>query len=80
MNYTLRQYFDMIADNTQSTLFNPSFFEDRESLAIASVFRTVKPVIRFQDDQVLLKYNVGTRGNGKDAPEWPQDLMTEVVG
>lgn len=79
MNYTLREHFAMILQNSKDTLFDPSFFEDRESKAIESIFRTVKPIIQFDDGEVLLKYNVGTRGNGKDAPRWPQDLMTEVV-
>jgi hypothetical protein len=67
----------MIAKNGK--LFQPSFFEDRESKAIGAVVRTIKPIIKFDDDKVVLKYNVGTRGNGKDAPRWPDDLMTEVV-
>jgi hypothetical protein len=62
-----------------SNLFDPSFFEDRESKAIGVVVRTVKPIIRFKDGEVELRYNVGTRGNGKDAPRWPEDLMVEVV-
>ncbi len=77
MNYLLPRYIGMIAQN--SKLLQPSFFEDRESKAIDAVVRTVKPIIKFDNDQVELKYNVGTRGNGKDAPRWPEDLMTEVV-
>lgn len=79
MNYTLREYFGMISQKSSGVLLQPSFFEDRENKAIGSVFRTVKPIIKFDDDEVVLKYNVGTRGNGKDAPKWPEDLMTEVV-
>lgn len=77
MNYLLPRYIGMIAKN--SKLLNPAFFEDRESKAIGAIVRTVKPIIKFENDQVELKYNVGTRGNGKDAPQWPDDLMTEVV-
>jgi hypothetical protein len=68
---------DMIEKNTK--LLAPEFFEDRESKAINTVIRTIKPIIKFNDDQIKLKYNVGTRGNGKDAPRWPDDLLTEVV-
>lgn len=68
---------EMIAKNTK--LFQPAFFEDRESKAIGAIVRTIKPIIKFDDDQVQLNYNVGTRGNGKDAAQWPEDLMTEVV-
>ncbi|KIX08076.1 uncharacterized protein Z518_02731 [Rhinocladiella mackenziei CBS 650.93] len=77
MNYTIPQYMGMIMKN--SKLFDPSFFEYRESKALGVVVRTIKPVIKFVNDQVVLRYNVGTRGNGKDAPRWPEDLMTEVV-
>lgn len=79
MNYTLREYFGMILQKSSGILLNPSFFEDRENKAIGSVFRTVKPIIKFDDEQIVLRYNVGTRGNGKDAPKWPEDLMTEIV-
>lgn len=77
MNYTIPKYVEMIRKN--SKLFHPSFFEDRESKAIGAVVRTIKPIVKYDNDQVELKYNVGTRGNGKDAPRWPDDLMTEVV-
>ncbi|KIW37097.1 uncharacterized protein PV06_10724 [Exophiala oligosperma] len=33
----------------------------------------------FEENKVSLGYNIGTRGNGKDAAKWPQDLMTEVI-
>lgn len=77
MIYTIPKYMGMIMKH--SNLLDPSFFEDRESKALGVVVRTVKPIIKFENDQVELKYNVGTRGNGKDAPRWPEDLMTEVV-
>lgn len=79
MNYTLRQYFGMILQNCGATLFDSPLFEDRESKAIKSTFRTVRPIVMFQEDEVVLKYNVGTRGNGKDEPRWPDDLMTEII-
>lgn len=44
-----------------------------------AIVRTVKPIVKYNNDQVQLKYNVGTRGNGKDAARWPEDLLTEVV-
>jgi len=77
MNYLLPHYINMITKN--SKLLAPSYFEDRESKAIGATVRTVKPIVKFDNDQVELKYNVGTRGNGKDAPWWPDDLMIEVV-
>lgn len=77
MNYTIPAYVGMIMKNTK--LLQPSFFEDRESKALDAIIRTIKPIISFDNQEVQLKYNVGTRGNGKDAPRWPDDLMTEVV-
>ncbi|OAL37329.1 hypothetical protein AYO20_03505 [Fonsecaea nubica] len=77
MNYLIPRYMGMLMKNSQ--ILHPSFFEDRPSKAIDAVVRTIKPIIKFDNDQVRLGYNVGTRGNGKDAPRWPEDLMTEVV-
>ena len=77
MTYLLPRYMAMIAKN--SKLYQPAFFEDRESKALGVPVRTIRPIIHFEDNQVELKYNVGTRGNGKDAPRWPNDLMTEIV-
>lgn len=73
-------YIKMIKDNSDKIVFNPSFFEERESKAIENCppIRAVKPIIDF-DGQVKLGYNVGTRGNGRDKPHWPSDLMVEVV-
>ena len=41
--------------------------------------RRVRPVARFRDEVVELRYNVGTRGNGVDRPVWPNDLTTEII-
>ncbi|EXJ71438.1 uncharacterized protein A1O5_05246 [Cladophialophora psammophila CBS 110553] len=77
MNYLIPRYMEMIAKNGK--IFQPSFFEDRQSKAVGAVVRTIKPIIKFDNDQVRPGYNVGTRGNGKDAARWPDDLMTEMV-
>jgi len=60
-------------------LFNPAFFEERRSSALGATFVFPKPVLQFTDKTVELKYDVGTRGNGLDAPVWPKDLTVEVV-
>jgi hypothetical protein len=82
MHYTMARMIGMLMKNTPS-LFDPGFFEDRESKALGTTLRMVKPISRFQGDQsaggVRLGFNVGTRGNGVDAPKWPADLMTEIV-
>lgn len=77
MGYLIPRYVGMMMKN--SNLLDPSYFEDRETKALGVAVRTIKPIIKFDNDQVQLRYNVGTRGNGKDAPHWPDDLMVEVV-
>lgn len=60
-------------------LFNPAFFETRESQALKANVRIVKPVIDFGKSDIRLGYNIGTRGNGHDSPQWPNDLMREEI-
>jgi len=79
MQYTIPRYFQMLHENSEATLFNPDFFEDRFSGAIGKAVRTIKSVIQFPDGLVQLRFNIGTRGNGVDKAEWPVDLQTEVV-
>lgn len=50
-----------------SVIFNPSFFETRVSKALNVKVKVVKPVIQFHQKEMLLGYNVGTRGNAHDA-------------
>ncbi|KAH7268179.1 CoA-transferase family III domain-containing protein [Fusarium solani] len=61
-------------------LFRPEFFEERVSPSVFGdkKFRCVKGVADWHG-VVKLGYNVGTRGNGVDAPKWPDDLMQEVI-
>ncbi|KAJ0413469.1 hypothetical protein BJY00DRAFT_319769 [Aspergillus carlsbadensis] len=68
-----------LAQNSASALFRPDFFEVRYSKAIDRHFKAVKPILTFPGGEVSLRYNVGTRTNGKDAPRWPEDLLTEVI-
>jgi hypothetical protein len=69
---------EMLQQNSPH-IFDPKFFEARTSDAIDAVIRTVRPVIEFHQDEVELRYNVGTRGNGKDQPRWPENLQVEIV-
>ena len=69
----------MLKTNSADVLFNPDFFENRHSGAIGKDVRCIKPIIRYHEGSVQLKYNVGTRGNGVDQPRWPENLMTEIV-
>lgn len=68
-----------LTENSGSTLFKPEFFEVRYSAAIDRHFKAVKPVLTFPGGEVSLRYNVGTRTNGHDAPRWPDNLLTEVI-
>lgn len=78
MNYTLPQYLKML--QTDKTVLNPDFFEKRTSGALGGLpFRIPKPALRYPPGTLELRFNVGTRGNGLDAPYWPADLSTEVI-
>lgn len=79
MTYTIPRVLDMIQKTSGDVIFNPKFFEDRDSKALGVKIRTVKPIIDFDGGEIVLGYNVGTRGNGKDQPRWPDDLTSEIV-
>ncbi|KAF2713518.1 CoA-transferase family III [Pleomassaria siparia CBS 279.74] len=79
MPYLMPRFLKMLLDNSKDILFNPKFFEKRHSGAIGKDILTIKPVIDFTEGNVLLKFNVGTRSNGIDAPKWPENLLTEIV-
>ena len=61
------------------TIFQPQFFEVRKSEAAGATFVFPKPILQFVDKTVDLRFDIGTRGNGIDAPAWPTDLNVEVV-
>jgi hypothetical protein len=69
----------MMKVNSSEVFFNPKFFEVRHSGAIDADVKCVRPIVRYPQGNVTLKYNVGTRGNGVDQPRWPEDLLTEIV-
>lgn len=79
MNYTMPRLLKMMNENSRDVLFRDEFFEDRKAKNLGIEIKTVKPVLAFPQGEVELRYNVGTRSNGIDAPRWPEDLMTEVV-
>lgn len=62
-----------------NVIFNPSFFETRQSEALDVEIKLVKPVIDFHGNDIRLGYNIGTRGNGHDEARWPEDLMKEEI-
>ena len=69
----------LLYQHDAAVLFQPSFFEERESKNLKTTFVGVKPVLQFPSKEVELRYNVGTRANGVDQPHWPRDLKVEVV-
>ena len=69
----------LLYQHDSQTLFKPEFFESRMSKALNTTFIQVKPIAQFPNKEVELGYRVGTRGNGVDAPHWPEDLSVEVV-
>jgi hypothetical protein len=79
MGYTIPVMLKLIKEHDSDVVFNPSFFEPRESKNLGTKFISVKPVAQFPNEEVELGYNVGTRGNGIDKPVWPKDLSVEVV-
>ncbi|OJD33683.1 uncharacterized protein BKCO1_2800014 [Diplodia corticola] len=77
--HTVPAVLHLLRRYRQDVLFRPAFFARYYSRAIDATVERVRPVARFKDDAVELAYNVGTRGNGTDLPEWPLDLAVEVV-
>lgn len=79
MPYLLPLMMKSLYTHDAKTLFNPSFFQPRHSKAIGRTLIVVKPVAQWEEEATELRYNVGTRGNGTDAPVWPKDLTVETV-
>ncbi|KAI0836658.1 CoA-transferase family III [Hypoxylon sp. FL0890] len=79
MQYMLPELLTTLYKFDSEILFQKDFFGPFRSAALNTTFIQVKPVARFKDDVIELKYNVGTRGNGIDAPIWPADLREEIV-
>lgn len=78
MHYLLPDLIGRLRTYDSDVLFRNEFFEERVSKAVGHTFIQVKPVAQFEDD-VSLRYNVGTRSNGVDAAKWPSDLGVEIV-
>lgn len=79
MGYTLPRFMQMLKTQVGDVVLRRDFFETRRSGAIGRDVACVKPIVQYPGGKVELGFNVGTRGNGVDAPRWPADLMTEVV-
>ncbi|KAE8373504.1 CoA-transferase family III [Aspergillus bertholletiae] len=61
-------------------IYRPDNFHVVHNQQMNLDFKIPKPVLQFPAGEVQLAYNIGTRTNGVDLPEWPEDLNTEVVG
>ncbi|KAJ5058821.1 CoA-transferase family III domain-containing protein [Bipolaris maydis] len=79
MQFSVPVILKLLYQHDAKVLFNQSFFESRRASHLGATFIQVKPVIQFPNQDVELKYQVGTRGNGADKPIWPDDLTVEVV-
>ncbi|KAJ7099694.1 alpha-methylacyl-CoA racemase [Mycena epipterygia] len=71
----------LLMKNVPGCIIQPNWLEDRQSDALGVQIRTVKPISEWIDDVGGTRpgFNVGTRGNGVDAPRWPENLLQEVV-
>lgn len=79
MPYLLPRLIGLLREHDSKAMFKPEFFEKRTSKAVGHDFIHVKPVAVWKNQSVKLRFNVGTRSNGVDAPRWPEDLSVEIV-
>jgi hypothetical protein len=79
MTHMLPQVAKSMYQYNAAALFQPSFFEIRESRALEKFIRTVKPVAQYPNGEVKLGFRIGTRGNGVDKAIWPANLNVEHV-
>lgn len=82
MGVTIPAYVGYLMQKKGVVLFKPEFFHEVESKAVGARFRCVRPIIQYkasEEEKVKPGFNVGTRGNGFDAPKWPEDLMVEII-
>jgi hypothetical protein len=79
MLYSIPKMLEMLGGNNNSPTCQDKFFENRDAENLGTTVRTVKPILGFPHNEVELRFNVGTRGNGVDQPRWPKDLLTNVV-
>lgn len=79
MIYTIPKTLALLKKHSAEKLFQPEFFEDRENKFLGVRIRVLKPVIKYDGGEVKPGYHIGTRGNGVDAPFWPDDLLQENV-
>ncbi|KAI0446134.1 CoA-transferase family III domain-containing protein [Xylaria telfairii] len=76
---TVPAMLKLLHEHDEDVLFNPAFLHKYSAPAVGVTINRVKPVAQFEDNAIELRYNVGTRANGVDKPEWPDDLTVEVV-
>ncbi|KAJ5950619.1 alpha-methylacyl-CoA racemase [Penicillium vulpinum] len=79
MVWTMPRLLGMMVKAGTDGIFLLEHFEVRTSKAIGAQIKTVKPVIKYVNGPVELKFRVGTRGNGVDKPRWPEYLSTEII-
>jgi hypothetical protein len=72
-------YVDMIKKTSADRVFHANNFRSLRSKHLVLNIRCPKPVIQFPENEVDLRYDVGTRTNGVDRSKWPEDLSVEIV-
>ncbi|KAI9306524.1 putative L-carnitine dehydratase [Cunninghamella echinulata] len=81
MIYSLNLYINLLQQHSPQ-LWNSDFFEKRDILNGDQhnvKLYTIKPVVRFSNNQVTPQFDIPTRSNGSDAPIWPKDLNTKQI-
>jgi hypothetical protein len=78
--HTLEQYREIL-QKTAPHLWSTEFFEERYPVGCSKPMNTVKPVVRYQAENNAVRpgFDIPARSNGVDSPQWPADLMVEVV-
>ncbi|KAG2207065.1 hypothetical protein INT46_003600 [Mucor plumbeus] len=76
--FVMFPHFMNLTRQFSPAIWNPELFEDREILDTTAKMRSYKPVIQFSGE-TQPGYYIPTRGNGADAPYWPNDLTVKKV-
>ncbi|CAO0795440.1 unnamed protein product [Mucor circinelloides] len=71
-------HFMALTRQFSPSMWQPDLFEDREILDTTAKMRAYKSAVQFSGE-TKPGYSIPTRGNGADAPHWPDDLTVKKV-
>jgi hypothetical protein len=71
--------FQVMQKLSEQGAFPSEFFENRWCANLNLYVRTVKPILQFANGVVKPGFRIGTRGNGVDKPQWPDNLSNQVI-